>query len=193
MSTETFGSQAPIQHGPLSVMIEWASSGHAFKRNRVSKVRKVMAAALCNSGYSYRDVAHMVGGMSYIAVRDAYFSVVTSLPEVKKAHRRAVAIDGTDVPLGEGRFHLWVARDVDSGSILTFQASPGASVEDGARFLSVVASQCENKPLLKLGQGTNQPKGLVNLDLYFTTETSESLIARLGRLFAWGRPDSSAA
>jgi len=188
---ETIGLQAPRQ-GPLSVLVGWTSSGNAFKRNRVSKVRKVIAAALCNSGYSYRDVAGMVGGMSYIAVRDAYISVVTCLPDVKRAHRRVVAIDGTDVTLGEKQFHLWLARDVDSGNILTFQASPGASVEDGAKFLAVVASQCENKPSLRLGHGANQPKGLVNLDLYFTTEANESLIARLGRLLTWGRPDSSA-
>ena len=192
MSVETAGGGAPLQ-GPLSVLVGWASSGHAFRRNRVSKVRKVIAAALCNSGYSYRDIAQMIGGMSYIAVRDAYISVVTCLPEVKKVHRRAVAIDGGDVALGEKQFHLWVARDVDSGNILTFQASPGASVEDGARFLSVVASQCENKPLLRLGHGPNQPKGLVNLDLYFTTEANDSLIARLGRLLAWNRPETSAA
>lgn len=186
------GDEGPPQ-GPLSVLVGWASSGHAFRRNRVSKVRKVIAAALCNSGYSYRDVAKMVGGMSYIAVRDAYFSVVTSLPEVKKAHRRAVAIDGGDISLGEKQFHLWLARDVDSGSILNFQASPGVSVEDGVRFLSVVASQCENKPMVRLGRGPNQPRGLVNLDLYFATETSESFIAKLGRLLTWGRQESSAA
>jgi len=191
MSVDTVGDQAPIQ-GPLSVLVGWASSGHAFRRNRVSKVLKVIAAALCNSGYSYRDVARMIGGMSYIAVRDAYISVVTCLPEVKRTHRRAVAIDGGDVALGERQFHLWVARDVESGNVLTFQASPGASVEDGARFLSVVASQCENKPLLRLGHGPNQPKGLVNLDLYFTTETSDSLIAKLGRLLAWTRPETRA-
>lgn len=192
MPSETPGNQAPA-YGPLSVLVGWASSGHAFKRNRVSQVRKVLAAALCNSGYSYRDVAGMVGGMSYIAVRDAYISVVTCLPEVQKAHRRAVAIDGADVSFGDREFHLWLARDIDSGSILTFQASPGASVEDGARFLSMVASQCENRPLLRLGHGDNQPKGLVNLDLYFTTEPNESLIARLGRLLTWGRPESSAS
>jgi len=192
MSEEAVGSQAPLQ-GPLSVLIGWASSGHAFRRNRVPRVRKVIAAALCNSGYSYRDVARMVGGMSYIAVRDAYVSVITCLPEMKKAHRRAVAIDGGDVALGEKQYHLWLARDVDSGNILTFQASPGASVEDGARFLSVVASQCENKPLLRLGHGPNQPKGLVNLDLYFTAEANDSLIARLGRLLAWNRPETSAS
>jgi len=56
-----------------------------------------------------------------------------------------------------------------------------------------VASQCENRPLLKLGHGDNQPRGLVNLDLYFATETNESLIARLGRLLMWGRQESSAS
>ena len=192
MSADTLGNQAP-SYGPLSVLVGWASSGRAFKRNRVSRVRKVIAAALCNSGYSYRDVAGMVGGMSYIAVRDAYISVVTCLPMMRKTHRRAVAIDGADVSFGDKLFHLWLARDVDTGGILTFQASPGASVEDGARFLSVVASQCEYRPLLRLGHGENQPKGLVNLDLYFATDANESIIARLGRLFSWGRPESSAS
>ena len=140
-----------------------------------------MAAALCNSGYSYREVANMVGGLSYIAVRDAYVALVTSMPREKKTFRRLVAIDGTDVELDRSTYHLWLARDVDSGEIMSFQASPGASAEDGARFLADIAAQCENAPLLRLGDGTNRPRGLLNLDLYFRTTPDQSILTRLGR------------
>jgi len=86
---------APVNGpGPLSILSEWALSVHAYRRNRVSVTKKVLAAALCNSGYSYREVAQMVGGLSYIAVRDAFVALVTSLPRERKTFRRVVAIDG---------------------------------------------------------------------------------------------------
>jgi hypothetical protein len=124
----------------------------------------------------------MLGGMSYIAARDAYFSLFTSLPVEEKKHRSSVAIDGSDVQLDGVSCHVWLARDVDSGEILAFQASPDASAKDGNRFLASVASQCANKPLLKLGVGANHPRGLINLDLYFQTLPSPSVFARLGQL-----------
>lgn len=170
------------QLGPLSILGEWAVSVHAFRRNRVPVTKKVVAAALCNSGYSYRDVAKMLGGMSYIAARDAYFSLTTSLPKEERRYRRSVAIDGSDVSFGGASFHVWLARDVESGEIMAFQASPDASAEDGARFLSSVASQCSNRPFLRLGEGANHPRGLVNLDLYFQAAPNQSIITRLGRL-----------
>ncbi|HEV2138482.1 MAG TPA: hypothetical protein VGR53_06540 [Nitrososphaerales archaeon] len=154
----------------------------AFKRNRVPVTKKVVAAALCNSGYSYRDVARMVGGISYVAARDAYFSLSTSLPKEERKSRRTVAIDGSDVVVGGNTYHLWLARDVDSGDIMTFQGSPDASADDGARFLATVAAQCDNTPFVRLGTGPNSPRGLTNLDLYFATPGSQSIIGRIGRL-----------
>jgi len=175
-------SQPGHQPGPLSILSDWAISIHAYRRNRVPVGKKVLAAALCNSGYSYRDVAKMIGGISYIAARDAYFSLVTSLPQEQCKFRRCVAIDGADVLTNGRLYHVWLARDVDSGEIMSFQASPDASVEDGAKFLAGVAAQCENRPLLRLGTGANHPRGLMNLDLYFQTVPAQSFIARLGRL-----------
>jgi putative transposase len=168
--------------GPLSVLSEWATSIHAYRRNRVPVGKKVLAAALCNSGYSYRDVARMLGGMSYVAARDAYFALVTSLPREQRVFRRCVAIDGADVPMNGRLYHVWLARDVDSGEIMSFQASPDASADDGAKFLASVAAQCENRPLLRLGVGPNHPRGLMNLDLYFRTATAQSFITKIGRL-----------
>ena len=69
----------------------------------------------------------MLGGMSYIAARDAYFSLTTSLPREEKKQRRSVAVDGSDVALEGKVFHVWLARDVDTGEIMSFQASPDAS------------------------------------------------------------------
>ena len=183
MSTVTIDLPISLHRGPVSILSEWAISVRAFRRNKISVTKKVVAAALCNSGYSYRDVSRMVGGISYIAARDAYFSLLTSLPKEERRYRRSVAIDGSDVRI-EGRlFHVWLARDVESGEIMTFQASPDASAEDGARFLSGIGLQCTNRPLVRLGSGPNAPRGLTNLDLYFQTEASQSLIERLGRLF----------
>jgi putative transposase len=170
----------------LPILAEWALSTGAFRRNRVPPEKKVLAAALCSSGYSYRDVARMLGGLSYIAVRDAYFSLLTSLPEATKKDRRLVALDGEDVREGSSEFHLWLARDADSGEIMGFGASPRASAEDGARFLSGVAAQCANRPLVRLGTGGSFPRGLLNLDLYFQESPTGSIIGRLGRLLLRG-------
>lgn len=182
MSTMRFDLPTGPQFGPISILTEWAVSVHAFRRNRVPVTKKVVAAALCSSGYSYRDVARMLGGMSYIAARDAYLSLLTSLPKEEQRYRRTVAIDGSDVSINGVAFHVWLARDVDSGEIMSFQGSPEASAEDGARFLSNIASQCSNRPLLRLGVGANHPRGLTNLDLYFQTTPNQSIIMRLGRL-----------
>ena len=181
METAVTSVAKGYESNAFSVLTEWALSVRAFRRNRVSVQTKVMAAALCNSGYSYREVAQMVGGLSYVAVRDAYVALVTSLPQERKTYRRSVAIDGTDVSIGPASYHLWLARDVDTGEIMSFQASPGASAEDGAKFLASIASQCQNAPLLKLGEGQNRPRGLLNLDLYFRTVPDQSLITKLGR------------
>ena len=66
---------------------------------------------------------------------------------------------------------------------MSFQASPDASAEDGARFLANVASMCANRPFVRLGTGDNHPRGLLNLGLYFQLQPNESIITRLGRLF----------
>ena len=172
-----------VHRDPLTNLAEWALSMHVFQRNRVSVMKKVVTAALCNSGYSYRKVAGLVGGMSYIAVRDSFQAMVTSLPEESKRFRREVAVDGKDVRFDGRTFHLWLARDVDSGEILEFGASPDAAPDDGARFLARVAAQCANRPILRLGEGQNAPRGLMNLDLYFQNATPQSLMERLGRIF----------
>ncbi|MGD1055069.1 MAG: hypothetical protein ABR867_03195, partial [Nitrososphaerales archaeon] len=115
-------------------MSDWALSARAYRRNKVPIRKKIVAAALCSGGYSYRDVASMVGGISYVAARDAYLSLVTSLPEETRKHRREVAIDGSEAAIEGRSYYVWLARDVDTGGILAFHGSPTGSAEDGARF-----------------------------------------------------------
>ncbi len=168
--------------GPMSILSDWASSMGAFRRNKVPAEKKVVAAALCNSGYSYRGVAAMIGGMSYIAARDAYLALVTSMPQAAKRSRREVVVDGEDFAGGSGTIHLWLARDGQTGEIMAFNASPGPTAEDAARFLASVGSQCANRPAVRLGSGDRAPKCMANLDLYFHPASPPSLIGRIGKL-----------
>jgi len=168
---------------PFAMLSDWALSVGAFRRNRAPVQKKVMAAALCSGGFSYREVASMVGGISYIAARDAYLAMVTSLPQESRRFRREVAIDGSEVTLEGRRYYLWLARDVDSGEILVFHGSPTGSAEDGARFLAAVGALCLNKPMVRLGGGPNEPRGLLNLDLYFQHPQPLSFMDRIGRIF----------
>ncbi len=180
---------AAIQRfGPMSILTEWALSMGAFRRNRTPAAKKVVAAALCNAGYSYRDVARMLGGLSYIAARDAYLAMMTTMPGEIRRFRREVAIEGAGVGINGRRFYVWLARDVETGEIMAFHASPNTSAEDGARFLSSVGAQCANRPLVRLGVGAYYPRGLVNLDLYFQTSQSPSIIGRIGRLILGSGP-----
>jgi transposase-like protein len=131
----------------------------------------------------------MVGGISYVAARDAYRAMVTSLPEEAKADRREVAIDESEVTVDGRRYFLWLARDVDGGQILVFHGSPTGSAEDGSRFLAAVGAMCSNRPMVRLGAGASEPTGLLNLDLYFQrTERAAappqpSLLDWFGRIF----------
>jgi putative transposase len=170
-------------HDAFWTLTEWARSVRAFRRNRAPIQKKVLAASLCSSGFSYREVAKMVGGMSYIAARDAYNSMITSLPEETKKFRREVAIDGAEVSVSGKKYHVWLARDVDNGEIMAFSGSPTGSAEDGARFLAIVGNLSTNKPLVRLGEGPNLPKGLLNLDLYFQPSQSHGFLEKLGRFF----------
>jgi putative transposase len=167
----------------FGALTTWALSVKAFRRNRAPVEKKVLAAALCNGGFSYRKVASMVGGISYVAARDAYLSMVTSLPEETRKYRREVAIDGSEVSMGGRRYYVWLARDVDGGEILAFHGSPTGSAEDGARFLAAVGAVCLNRPVVRLGDGVGASSGLLNLDLYFQQPPSRSFIDRIGRIF----------
>jgi len=174
--------QAGMKLGPMVYLSEWAKSMKAFRRNKISIEKKIVAAGLCMSGYSYRQVSEMMGGMSHIAARDSYLALLTSMPRESKKFRREVEIDGNDFRVSQRTFHLWLARDVESGEAMVFHASPSGSLEDGSRFLAEVAAQCDNRPQLRLGYEASKVRGLANVDLYFQPQPASGLFGKLGRL-----------
>jgi len=177
------------QPSAFGLLSEWAESNRIFRRNKRSGRSKLLAAVLCASGYSYRYVASLLGGISYVGVRDAYLAVVSSCPDGTPEPRRAVAIDESRMTIGESDAYLWLARDIDSGEVISFRCSFTGSPEDSADFCMSILRRCTNRPTLRLGRGDNYPRGLKNLDLHFELETppASSLADILRRLFLPGR------
>ncbi|MDV3277492.1 MAG: hypothetical protein LYZ69_03375 [Nitrososphaerales archaeon] len=170
----------------LDLLIDWAVSNRAFKRNKVGVKSKVLAAALVASGVSYREAAVMLGGMSFIAVRDSYLRIASLLPKGERKHRRFVAIDESVIRIGGGPSYLWLARDVDSGETISFRCSFSGSPEDSAAFAGSVLENCSNRPAARLGRGANRPKALKNLDFYFQTEGPSGVVQMIQRIFGVG-------
>jgi transposase-like protein len=149
----------------------WAKHNYIIKRSRIPIEKKVMAVILCASGYSYRDVSKMMGGMSHVAVHNATKTVMSALPLEKK--RRLVAIEENALHLnGQTEGVVWMARDADSGEILAFRCSVNRSPQDGKKFIDSVLAVCTERPLLRVGRGPNFPHSLRSLDLYFQIDTS---------------------
>ncbi len=103
--------------------------------------------------------------------------------------RRAVAIDESLVKIGERNAYFWLARDIDSGEIVSFRCSFTASPEDSADFCLSILRRCQERPAVRLGKGANYPKGLKNPDLQFEVETppSPGITQMLRRFFLSGR------
>lgn len=151
----------------LDILTDWAVTNGAFRRNKLGVRTKVLAGALAHSGVSYREASRMIGGMSYIAVRDCRINMERLLPEPLKLNRRVVALDEANLTLAEGRGYLWLARDVDSGQTLAFRFSFAGSPEDSASFCTSVLEHCADRPAVLMGDGSNRPRALKNVDLHF--------------------------
>jgi putative transposase len=155
-----------------------------FKRSKVPSEKKVLAAILCSSGYSYRETAKLLGDMSYVAVHNAYQVLSNNLP-IPDKKRRLVSIDENQTKLNTQTIVLWLARDAVTGEVLSFRCSMSGSPKDRQAFIDSVLAFCSQRPLLQVGRGPNYPKVLKNLDLYFQIETTPnaSIRERIGRFF----------
>ncbi len=169
------------------IVCEWARGRNIFKRNKIPIERKVQAAILCVSGFSYRRASELMGGVSYVAVHDAFTAMTRALPAPERKHRRCIAIDETQAKLNGQTAFFWLARDVDTGELMTFRCSLSGSPQDGARFVESVLLFCTNRPLVRVGRGPNYPRALKNLDLQFQIETTpinpSGIREKIGRWF----------
>jgi transposase-like protein len=176
---------------PLTVvefLSAWAKDKGVIKRSRIPPEKKVLAAVMCVSGFTYRDASKILGGISHVAVHDALKSVMAELPPLVKK-RRTVSIDENVVYLNASlQAVVWLARDVDSGEILSFRCSVNRSPEDGKKFIDSVLAACTGRPLLRVGRGPAFPHTLKSLDLYFQIDTSGTIRQRISNFFlgGWG-------
>jgi len=168
-------------------LCDWARAKNVFQRNKVPIERKVQAAILCASGYSYRQASELLGDVSYIGVRDAFTAIARTLPLPEKKHRRCIAIDETETRFGGHVGFFWLARDADTAELMTFRCSLTGSPEDGAKFIESVLQFCSNRPLVRVGRGPNYPRALKNLDLQFQIDTTPinptGIREKIGRWF----------
>lgn len=150
----------------------WAKDKAIIKRSRVPPEKKIMAALLCSSGYTSRDASKILGGISHVAVHDAFKSITAAMPPLERKDR-TVAIDENPAYLnGEAQGVVWMARDADSGEILSVRCSLTKSPQDGKKFIQSVLASCNGRPLLRVGRGPDFPHNLKSLDLYFHIDTA---------------------
>jgi transposase-like protein len=145
----------------------WARDTGVILRSRIPAEKKVLAAIMSASGYTYRDTSKILGGISHVAVHDAHKNVMAGLPPLQKK-RREVDIEENVVDLNsEMKAVVWLAMDVDSGEILSFRCSTTRSPMDQRKFIDSVLSVCTERPLLRVDRGSSYPSSLRQLDLYF--------------------------
>ena len=150
---------------------------------------------MCLSGYTYRDASKVLGGISHVAVHDAHKSVVAAMTPIEKKDR-TVTIEENPAYLNSGtQAVLWMARDADTGEILSLRCSVSRSPEDGKKFIHSVLAACNGRPLLRVGRGPNFPNSLKSLDLYFQIDTSTRLREKISNFllggsepWSWTRP-----
>lgn len=179
---------APPSPTILEVLSSWAKDTNVVKRSRIPTEKKVLAAVMCASGYTSRDVSKILGGISHVAVHDAHKSVTAALPSLDKK-RRLVSIEENAVYLNKNLPGvIWLARDVESGEILSFRCSVKRSPEEGKKFIDSVLAVCTDRPLLRVGRGPGFPHSLKSLDLYFQIDTTATIRQRISKFFL-GSPE----
>ena len=179
---------APAPQTIVEFLSVWAKDKDVIKRSRISTEKKVLAAVLVASGFTSRDASKILGGISHVAVHDAHRSIMAALPPLEKK-RRLVSIDENQANLNtDVQGVVWLARDVDSGEILSFRCSVNGSPQDGKKFIDSVLAVCTERPILKVGRGASFPHSLRSLDLYFQIDTTGAakIRERIATFFSFG-------
>ena len=182
---------APPQQTIVEFLSAWAWDNNVIKRTRIPAEKKVMAAVLSSSRYTYRDTSKMLGGISHVAVHDAHKSMMAALPSLAKKRRLVTIEENVAYLNSKQQGVVWMARDADSGEILSFRCSVSRSAEDGKKFIDSVLAVCTGRPLLRVGRGPNFPHSLRSLDLYFQIDTTATIRERISNFFLGGSEPKS--
>jgi len=170
----------------LEFLSAWAKDNNVIKRSRIPTEKKLLGAILCSSGYTYRDASKLIGDISHVAVHDAHKSMSAALPPQDRK-RRMVTIQENAAYLNSSvQGVLWMARDLDTGEILSLRCSASRSPEDGKKFIDAVLATCLGRPILRVGRGPDFPNSLRSLDLYFQIDTTPTIRQRISNFFLGG-------
>jgi hypothetical protein len=170
----------------VEFLSSWAKDQNIIKRSRIHTEKKVFAAVMMASGFTSRDASKILGGISHVAVHDSHKSIMAALPPLERK-RRLVTIEENAAYLNSDlQGVVWLARDADSGEILSFRCSVTKSPEDGKKFIDSVLAVCTERPLLRVGRGPNFPHSLKSLDLYFQIDTTGTIRERISNFFLGG-------
>ena len=154
----------------LQMIISKVKETKAFQRNKVPLERKVLATMLCFAGLSYRKASQLVGGLSYVAVHDAFICLRKALPKPERKHRNCIAVDETKTKVAGKQLIVWAARDVDTKEVLIHRCSFTRSSLYAELFLKDVLQYSENKPLFLVDNGPWYPDAFKNLGLEYRHE-----------------------
>ena len=156
----------------LHFVSDWAVGNGTFKRSKVPMDKKILGVFLSYSGFTYREAAKLLGGISHVAVHDAYKSVFGAFPRLQKKDRTVIIEENAAYLNSTTEGVIWMARDADSGEILALRCSVTKSPSDGRKFIESVLQSCNGRPLLRVGRGPGFPHSLKSLDYYFKIDTS---------------------
>lgn len=172
----------------VKALSDWAKDNNLIKRSRIPIEKKVLGAILCASGYTYRDASKLLGGISHVAVHDASKSIMGAIATPEKKRRLVTIEENTAYLNSQQQGLIWLARDADSGEILSFRCSVTHSPEDGKKFIESVLAVCTDRPILRVGRGPSFPNSLRNLDLHFQIETTSTFRQKISNFFLGSKP-----
>jgi transposase-like protein len=172
----------------IEFLSAWAKDNNVIKRSRIPTEKKLLGAILCSSGYTYRDASKLLGDISHVAVHDAHKSLSAALPPMEKKGRMVTIQENLVYLNSTSQAVLWLARDLDTGEILSLRCSTSRSPEDGKKFIDSVLATCLGRPILRVGRGPSFPNSLKSLDLYFQIDTTSTIRQRISNFFLGSEP-----
>jgi transposase-like protein len=149
----------------IEVITDIAKENGAFQRNRVAPEKKVLVALLCFSGFTYRQAAEVVGGISYVGVHDAFMALRSVFPYPTKKQRRAVTVEEARSKLSKESVFVWGAKDQDTNEVLLLRCSLSRSADEAERFILDTLAYCDNSPLFSVDGGPWQPQSFKKFNL----------------------------
>ena len=141
--------------GVLQSVVDALRERRIFRRARTDDRVRALGIVLYHLGLSFRDTSLVLDNFvprSHEAVRQWYVRS-RGLFQVRKAQRRALAIDETKVKIQGEWLYVWAAIDVDTWEIVAAWVSYARSNFESYSFVRKALEACEGKPMVYVDGG----------------------------------------